>query len=240
MKILFYSEKVLKFSKFKSHSKIWNFWVWQFSSFFQSGFGLTACNFLYGLFDHYQIELIHLNLNYILQIAIFVHLYETFLVISPNFPLFKNYFFLKYQPSGANRMVNGGVGLQTRPHAGFLDLPLKTSLQGWHGTWFYCVNHETSLPPFVGRLLKFQGTWSEEMTPLELPQVAALTNKVNLLKEKGLMGVCVAAHWLACWVQPLKKQVHLGWQYSGFQDPTQESQEKITLELMLKNLGEIF
>jgi hypothetical protein len=151
-----------------------------FSSFFQHEFGLPSYDFLRGLLDHYQIELVHLNPNSILQIVVFVHLCEAFLGISPNFLLFKNYFFLKYQPSAANRKVIGGVGLQTLPCAGFLDLPLKTSLQGWHRTWFYCENHEPSLPLFVGRLPEFQGTWSEKPTPLELPQVATMTNKVNL------------------------------------------------------------
>jgi hypothetical protein len=99
-----------------------------FSSIFQRGFGLPTCNFLHGLLDHYQNKLLHLNPNSILQIVIFVHLCEAFLGISVNFPLFKSYFFLKYQPSAANRKVIGGVGLQTRPRAGFLDLPLKTSL----------------------------------------------------------------------------------------------------------------
>jgi hypothetical protein len=70
--------------------------------------------------------------------------------------------------------------------------------------------------------------------------VAALTNKINLLKEKNLTGMCVAAHWLAHRVQPLKKQVHPGWEYSGLRDPTQESQEKITPELLVKHVGEIF
>jgi hypothetical protein len=64
-----------------------------FSSYFQHGFGLPACDFLRGLLDHYQIELVHLNPNSILQITIFVHLCEAFMGISPNFPLFKNYFF---------------------------------------------------------------------------------------------------------------------------------------------------
>jgi hypothetical protein len=41
-----------------------------FSSFFQRGFGLLACDFLRGHIDHYQIELVHLNPNSILQIAI--------------------------------------------------------------------------------------------------------------------------------------------------------------------------
>jgi hypothetical protein len=50
----------------------------------------------------------------------------------------------------------------------------------------------------------------------------------------------VAAHWLALRVLPLKKQVHLGWEYSGLLDLTQESNEKITLELLVKHLEEIF
>jgi hypothetical protein len=120
-----------------------------FSSFFQRGFGLPAYDFLRGLLDHYKIELVHLNPNSILQISVFVHLCEAFLGIPPNFPLFKNYFFLKYQPSASNRKVIGGVGLQTRPRAGFFDLPIKTLLQGWHRTWFYCENHESGLPPLL-------------------------------------------------------------------------------------------
>jgi hypothetical protein len=77
-----------------------------FSSF-QRGFGLPACDFFCGLLDHYQIELVHLNPNSILQITIFVHLCKAFLGIPPNFPLFKNYFIFKYQPSAANRKVIG-------------------------------------------------------------------------------------------------------------------------------------
>jgi hypothetical protein len=96
-----------------------------FSSFFQRGFGLSVCDFLRGLLDHYKIKLVDLNPNSILQIAIFVHLCKAFLGIPPTFPLFKNYFFLKYQPSAANHMVIGSVGLQTRPRAGFLKLPMN-------------------------------------------------------------------------------------------------------------------
>jgi hypothetical protein len=101
-----------------------------FTSFFQWGFGLLACDFLRGLLQHYQIELVHLNPNSILQIAIFVHLCEAFLWIPPNFLLFKNYFFLKYQPSATNHKVIGGIGLQTCPLCGFLDLLMKSSLMG--------------------------------------------------------------------------------------------------------------
>jgi hypothetical protein len=54
-----------------------------FSSFFQRGFSLLACDLLRGLLDHYQIELVHLNPNSILQITVFVHLCEAFFGIPP-------------------------------------------------------------------------------------------------------------------------------------------------------------
>jgi hypothetical protein len=103
-----------------------------------------------------------------------MHLCEAFLVVPPNFPLFKSYFFLKYQSSADKRKVIGGVGLQTRPHSGFLDLPMKTALKGWHKSWFYYENYEPSLPSFIGCLPEYAKTWIKESTPVELPIVAAL------------------------------------------------------------------
>jgi hypothetical protein len=191
------------------------------TSFFKRGSGLPTCEFLRSLLHHYEIELVHLNPNSILQIAVFVHLCESFLGVPMNFSLFKRYFLLKYQPSADNKVI-GGVGLQTHPRSGFLDLPMKTSFKGWHKSWFYCENHEPSLPSFVGRLPVFSGTWSEEPTPAKLPIVAALANRVNDIKNQGLTGVCMVAHWVARQVTSLKKQVHPGWQYSGIHDPTQE------------------
>jgi hypothetical protein len=63
-----------------------------FSSFFQRGFDLLACDFFRGLLDQYKIKLVHLNPNSILEITIFIHLCEAFLGIPANSPLFKNYF----------------------------------------------------------------------------------------------------------------------------------------------------
>jgi hypothetical protein len=57
-----------------------------FASFFQYGFGPPICDFLHSLLDYYQIELVHLNPNSILQIAIFIHLCEAYLGIPPNIP----------------------------------------------------------------------------------------------------------------------------------------------------------
>jgi hypothetical protein len=53
------------------------------SSFSRHGFGLPIWEFLHGL-HHYEIELVHLNPNPILQIAVFVHLCKFFLGVPPN------------------------------------------------------------------------------------------------------------------------------------------------------------
>jgi hypothetical protein len=117
-------------------------------------------------------------------------------------------FFLKYQPSAANRQVIGEVGIQAWANRDFLTLPLKTSLKGWHTQWFYCENHEPRLPPFVGNLFKYDGTWTEEPIDSEMSAVLALAEKVSKLKGLGLTGVGVGTNWLARRVIPLKKQVH--------------------------------
>jgi hypothetical protein len=50
----------------------------------------------------------------------------------------------------------------------------------------------------------------------------------------------VDSNSLAHRVLPLKKQVHPSWEYSGLQDLTQETCEKIILEILVKHLEEIF
>jgi hypothetical protein len=154
--------------------------------------------------------------------------------------LFKNYFFSKYQPRAEKRKVIGGVGLQTHPRSGFLELPMKTSLRDWHRTWFYCENHEPNHLAFLDRLPEYQGTWHEEPTPAELPLVAPLSNRINDSKAQGLTGDCVAANWLARQVMPLKKQVHPRWEYRGFDDPTREVKDKIKSSELIKLLEEMF
>jgi hypothetical protein len=128
------------------------------SSFFQCRFSLPTCKFHHGLLHHYEIELVHLDPNSILQIAVFVHLCEAFLGMPPIFSMFKSYFLLNYQPSVDKWKVIGSVGLQTRPCSSFLALPMKTLLKGWQKAWFYCENYEPSCSPFVGWLPEFSGT----------------------------------------------------------------------------------
>jgi hypothetical protein len=56
-----------------------------FASLFIHGLGLLICSFVHGLLDFYFIDFTHLNPNFILQIAIFIHLCEAFLGIVHHF-----------------------------------------------------------------------------------------------------------------------------------------------------------
>jgi hypothetical protein len=163
------------------------------SSFFQRGFDLP-CEFHPNLLYYYKIELVHLNPNLILQITIFVHLCKCYLVVHPNFSLFKHYFFLKYQPSATKWKIKGGVSIQTHPHRNFLYLPLKSSLKGWHKQWFYWENHQPILLPFIDHLPEYNGTWVEEPIEFEMPLVIALASRVSELKGHGLTEVSMATN----------------------------------------------
>jgi len=74
-----------------------------FEKFIQHGLGVPSCDFLPGLLNFYQIELVNLNPNSILQIAIFVHFCEAFLGIAPHADLFKHYFYIKPYPSSTHQ-----------------------------------------------------------------------------------------------------------------------------------------
>jgi hypothetical protein len=56
-----------------------------FMSFLIRGLALPVYPFFHGLLDFYSMNLTHLNPNYVLQIAVFVHLCEAFLGIFPHF-----------------------------------------------------------------------------------------------------------------------------------------------------------
>jgi hypothetical protein len=83
-----------------------------FASYFEWRLGLLCSAFFSGLQHYYRIQLHHLTPNSLVHISIFMHLCEAFLVIEPNFELFRFLFHLKPQPDSYNLDVVGGAGLQ--------------------------------------------------------------------------------------------------------------------------------
>jgi hypothetical protein len=80
----------------------------------------------------------------------------------------------------------------------------------------------------------------KELTTNEMSAVLALAERVSKLKQLKLTGVGVITNWLLRRVIPSKKQVHLGLEYSGIQDPTYESNHHIKMTQLEGLLGKMF
>jgi hypothetical protein len=51
------------------------------------------------------------------------------------------------------------------------------------------------MPPLVGQLPKFEGSWTEEPTDNEMPAVLTWAKKVSKLKRLGLIEVGIVVNW---------------------------------------------
>ena len=78
-----------------------------FRSFYEKGFALPAGAFFRGLLFFYDLEVTHLKLNSIAQIATFIHLCKAFLGITLHFNLWRALYHMKGYPFAARRNVVG-------------------------------------------------------------------------------------------------------------------------------------
>jgi hypothetical protein len=153
------------------------------------GLALPISPFFRGLLDFYNLNLTHLNPNFILQISIFVHLCEAYLGVLPHFGLWKYLYHCRPGMAGGQHQLVGGASLEMRRgrKTVYLDIPLKDNIKGWRLEWFIVENHGKSLPPRSGRQPDVRTlSWIESPTTLEVIEAKVLLAEVCLLKERGL------------------------------------------------------
>jgi hypothetical protein len=121
--------------------------------FLISGLALPASPFFHDLLDFYSLNRTHLNPNFVLQIAVFVHLCKAFLGILPHFGLWKYLYHCRPRMTGGQHQLVGGASLELRRGRKVedLDIPLKNSIKGWRLEWFTMENHNKSLASRSGR-----------------------------------------------------------------------------------------
>ena len=78
----------------------------------------------------------HLMPNSIAQIAIFIHLCEAYLGITPQFNLWQALYHLKGYPSNARCNVVGGAAFSLHQGRSYPALELCDSNKGWEKEWF--------------------------------------------------------------------------------------------------------
>ena len=135
---------------------------------------VPTSEFFRGIINFYDLQLVHLNPNGILHIAIFMHLREAYLGIQPHFHLFRKLFHWKPQPSQDKMAVLGGAGFQLRDSDLYLEYEILASHGAWREKWFYIENHDPPIPVITGYRPKYSSKWLEESSIEDSDQVVEL------------------------------------------------------------------
>ena len=63
--------------------------------------------------------------------------------------------------------------------------------------------------------------WDKKLeSPAEIQVIQPLLDRISMLKQQGLTGFGIVSSFLRHRVQPLKEREHLGFEYSGAEDPS--------------------
>ncbi|XP_066342052.1 uncharacterized protein [Miscanthus floridulus] len=194
-----------------------------FVSFVRAGLCLPASAFLHQFLGYFGVSLNHLTPNAVLHLSVFVHLCEAFLGIPPSLSLFRFFFRLKPQPRREETSALGGCGIQFRQglKIKFFDYDLVDSVKDWRAEWFYAANLIPSLVVHSGSGPVVNDRWDKKLeSPAEIQAIQPLLDRISMLKQQGLTGFGIVSSFLRRRVQPLKEREHLGFEYSGAEDPS--------------------
>ncbi|KAK1670545.1 hypothetical protein QYE76_058704 [Lolium multiflorum] len=205
-----------------------------FVDFLIRGLSLPVHKFLRGLLFIYRIQLHQLTPNSLLHISIFITLCECFLGIHPHWGLWKRIFYFRRNNS-RNTIYNvGGVCICVRPDAGYFDVKIADSVQGWRKKWLYVkdafsAGQQYSLAPFdAAEEPQRRRAWDAEATDEEKAATNALISCIQELQNTygaELSGVQIIAHFLRIRVQPLQARKSPLWTYSGAEDSVMVSED---------------
>lgn len=136
-------------------------------------FSLPTGAFFHRLLHYYKLEATHLKPNSITQNAIFIHLCEGFLGITPDINLWRALYLLRaYADKDAPMVVDGATFLLCQGSK-YLEALFKNSNKGWVKEWFMAANPtpnlspRTGLPPVPNDKLEVKPT-EEEMVQVEI------------------------------------------------------------------------
>ena len=92
----------------------------------------------------------------------------------------------------------------------------------------------------MGSLPEYDASWKSAPDAKVMTAVMSQVTRVNRYRELGLTGVMVAANWLIRRVIPLKEQSHPAWDYTGLDDSSCETSERLGERKLRALLGDLF
>jgi hypothetical protein len=142
---------------------------------------------------------------------------------------------------GQHQLVDGAsMELRRGRKIEYLDIPLKDSIKGWRLEWFIVENHCKSLPSRSGRHLDVRTpSWVESPTSSEITEAKVLLSEVCLLKDRGLTAEALVADFVFKNIPLLKDRAYLAYLYSGINDSTRVTTNRIPTEDLVSQLDMI-
>ena len=109
----------------------------------------------------------------------------------------------------------------------YMPYELSDKVLDWKEMWFYVRNLSSSLPvQTLGSPMK-KPNWNSRGDSVD--QVNFLLREIERLKvDHQITGTSMIVHWTLRRIQPLQRQVHLGFQYTGEEDPTRYTHARIS------------
>jgi hypothetical protein len=211
-----------------------------FTSFFERGFNILACDFFRGLLFYYKMEMVHLIPNSITKVSSFIYFYQAYLGIPPHFLLWRHLFNIK---SINNRLgVVGSIMFCLRPglKEELIDMYLPDNTVGWRSEWFDITDQQLVLLKRIRHKLEKIPKWDLQLTSRELDDIKELLPLVHNLEKKGLTWGSMARSFYHRLIQPIKDRVHPAYEHWGQSDPTREVNRKVSQKEMVARVSQIY
>ena len=175
-------------------------------------------DFLMEILRAYELKLLHLTPGAILDLAVFAYACEAFVGVMPSVALFRHFF---YPRIGSDGWMGGGVTFCFRPKIK-LAYPLmetKSKWDEWRDRWFLVgvPEADSHLEEPVERPVDLD-TWRS--VSLQDGEFSAVVARFALLREKGVSGAAIVAHFLRNRLAPLQKRPHSACNFQGPRDPS--------------------
>lgn len=103
--------------------------------------------------------------------------------------------------------------------------------------WFYAGNMLPALAVHNNSPPVPNDRWEKDvLTPEEKEKIHPFLDQIAAMKLRGLNGVSVIASFIRRRVQPLRERVNYGFEYTGLDDPTQMSRDKLFEDEVLERI----
>jgi hypothetical protein len=116
----------------------------------------------------------------------------------------------------------------------FMALSSHESVRYWNAGWFYLKNisvpacHD-GLPAFINDAPEELASWSFIPSLDQHPELEKMAQRISWLVHDSLTGMDLTLSWFTRWIQPLKYNKRLIYEYSGVDDQLRATKDNLPM-----------